>query len=145
MAKKVNPKSPQGSAGDNSKEQRGTSNRKFNGVIKLDVRDSKPDWTPYEQSKAPAGAPNILVILYDDTGLASWSPFGGKINMPTLQKLADTGLRYSQFHTTALCSPTRSTFLTGRNHHVNACASITETSNGFPGANGRLPKECATI
>ena len=117
----------------------------FKGVIKLDVRDSKPDWTPYELKKAPEGAPNVLIVLYDDTGLAAWSPFGGRINMPTLQKLADNGLMYSQWHTTALCSPTRSTFLTGRNHHVNRCASITEATDGFPGAAGRLPAECATI
>ena len=84
-------------------------------------------------------------MLYDDTGLAAWSPFGGGINMPTLQKLADRGLRYSQWHTTALCSPTRSTLLTGRNHHLNGMAAITEGANGFPGANGRVPLECATM
>src|SRR5215510_2497553 len=117
----------------------------FKGTINLDVRDSKPDWTPYEAPKAPAGAPNVLIVLYDDTGLAAWSPFGGRIQMPTLQKLADKGLTYSQWHTTALCSPTRSTFLTGRNHHQNAMACITECSNGFPGASGRLPKECMTV
>ncbi|HEY9229537.1 MAG TPA: arylsulfatase [Gemmatimonadaceae bacterium] len=119
--------------------------KKFKGVIKLDVRDSKPDWSPYMLPTAPKGAPNVLVVLYDDTGLAAWSPFGGRIQMPTLQKLADNGLRYSQWHTTALCSPTRSTFLTGRNHNVNRCASITEATDGFPGAAGRLPAECATI
>jgi len=119
--------------------------RKFNGVIKLDVRDSKPDWKPYELKKAPAGAPNVLIVLFDDTGMAAWSPFGGRINMPTLQRLADNGLMYSQWHTTALCSPTRSCFLTGRNHHVNRFASITEAADGFPGAAGRLPAECATI
>ena len=119
--------------------------KKFGGVIKLDVRDSKPDWGPYELKKAPAGVPNILIVLYDDTGQAAWSPFGGGINMPTLQKLADNGLRYSQWHTTALCSPTRSTFLTGRNHHVNGCARITEATDGYPGSNGRLPAACATI
>ena len=117
----------------------------FKGVIKLDVRDSKPDWTPYELPHPPKGAPNVLIVLYDDTGLAAWSPFGGRINMPTLQKLADNGLMYSQWHTTALCSPTRSTFLTGRNHNVNRCASIMEGTDGFPGAAGRLPAECATI
>jgi len=85
----------------------------FNGTIKLDVRDSKPDWAPYTLKRAPTDAPNILIVLYDDTGLAAWSPFGGRIDMPTLQKLADNGLRYSQWHTTALCSPTRSTFLPG--------------------------------
>ena len=117
----------------------------FKGVIKLDVRDSVPDWGPYELTKAPEGAPNILIVLYDDTGLAAWSPYGGRITMPTLDRLADNGLAYTQWHTTALCSPTRSTFLTGRNHHVNRCAAITEGSNGFPGAAGRLPAECATI
>ncbi|MEJ3404372.1 arylsulfatase [Rathayibacter sp. YIM 133350] len=120
-------------------------NEDFNGVIKLDVRDSVPDWTPYELKRAPEGAPNILVVLYDDTGMAAWSPYGGRINMPTLDRLAQNGLTYTQWHTTALCSPTRSTFLTGRNHHVNRCASIMEGTDGFPGASGRLPAECATI
>src|SRR5262249_22991684 len=112
--------------------------KEFKGTIKLDVRDSKPDWTPYEQPKAPDGAPNVLIVLYDDTGQAAWAPFGGKINMPTLERLASNGLRYSQWHTTALCSPSRSTFLTGRNHHVNGCACITEATTGFPGAMGRI-------
>ena len=117
----------------------------FKGVIKLDVRDSVPDWKPYTPVKAPAGAPNVLFVLYDDTGQAAWSPFGGRINMPTLQKLADNGLMYSQWHTTALCSPTRSTLLTGRNHHLNGCAAITEAATGFPGAHNRIPEQCATI
>lgn len=117
----------------------------FKGVIKLDVRDSKPDWEPYTPKKAPPGSPNILIILYDDTGLAAWSPYGGRINMPTLDKLAAKGLSYSQWHTCALCSPTRSTFLTGRNHHLNGMAAITEAASGFPGAHGRIPPQCATI
>ena len=120
------------------------ANKKFKGVIKLDVRKSKADWGPYELATAPKGSPNVLVVLYDDTGLAAWSPFGGAINMPTLQRLADNGLMYSQWHTTALCSPTRSTFLTGRNHHVNRSACITEASNGFPGAAGRRASHSAT-
>jgi arylsulfatase len=126
-------------------EEKEMPTAKFNGIIKLDVRDSKADWTPYELKRAAGGAPNVLIVLYDDTGQAAWSPYGGRINMPTLQKLADNGLMYSQWHTTALCSPTRSTFLTGRNHHVNRFASIAEASDGFPGAAGRLPAECATI
>jgi arylsulfatase A-like enzyme len=117
----------------------------FKGIIKLDVRDSVPDWEPYLPAKAPEGAPNILFVLFDDTGLAAWSPFGGLINMPTLQKVADQGLMYSQWHTTALCSPTRSTLLTGRNHHLNGMAAITEGANGFPGANGRVPAECTSM
>ena len=120
-------------------------NEDFNGVIQVDVRDSVPDWAPYELKRAPEGAPNVLVVLYDDTGLAAWSPYGGRINMPTMDRLAAGGLTYTQWHTTALCSPTRSTFLTGRNHHVNRCATIMEATDGFPGAAGRLPAECATI
>ena len=117
----------------------------FKGVINLDIRDSIPDWEPYIPVKAPEGAPNVLLVLYDDTGLAAWSPFGGRINMPTLQKLADNGLMYSQWHTTALCSPTRSTLLTGRNHHLNGMSAITEATQGYPGGHGRIPDECATI
>jgi len=121
------------------------SKKPFKGTIKLDVRDSVPDWEPYTPAKAPKDAPNVLFVLYDDTGLAAWSPFGGGINMPTLQKLADNGLMYSQWHTTALCSPTRSTLLTGRNHHLTGNACITEGANGFPGQHARIPAECATV
>jgi arylsulfatase len=117
----------------------------FNGVVALDVRNSKADWTPFTPKKAPSGAPNFLFILYDDTGLAAWSPYGGRINMPTLDKLAANGLTYTQWHTTALCSPTRSTLLTGRNHHLNGMAAITEAADGFPGASGRLPDQTATV
>src|SRR5215468_72989 len=117
----------------------------FKGTIKLDVRDSKEDWGPYLPKKAPAGAPNFLFVLYDDTGLAAWSPYGGRINMPTLDRLAANGLIYTQWHTTALCSPSRSTILTGRNHHMNGMAAITEAASGFPGASGRIPDAAATV
>ncbi len=117
----------------------------FKGKIELNVRDSTPDWGPFTPKKAPEGAPNVLFILYDDTGLASWSPYGGRINMPTLDRLAAEGLTYTQFHTVALCSPTRSTILTGRNHTLNASAAITEGAEGFPGASGRIPPQSATI
>jgi len=117
----------------------------FKGVMKTDIRDSTPDWKPFSSKKAKDGSPNILFILYDDTGLAAWSAFGGGINMPTLDKLAANGLTYSNWHTTALCSPTRSTLLTGRNHHQNGMAAITETASGFPGSNGRIPPSVATI
>src|SRR5262245_5097219 len=119
--------------------------KEFKGVIKLDIRDSKPDWEPFLPPKAPDGAPNVLIILYDDTGQAAWQPYGGAINMPTLQKLADNGLTYTQWHTTALCSPTRSCFLTGRNHHLNAMSCITEGAQGFPGWSGRLPEDCMSV
>ena len=117
----------------------------FKGDVKLDVRDSKADWAPYIRKKAPEGAPNILFILYDDTGLAAWSPYGGRINMPTLDKLAADGLTYTQWHTVALCSPTRSCLNTGRNHNLNGMGSITEGANGFPGYSCQLPEETATM
>ncbi len=122
-----------------------STTKEFKGVIKLDVRDSKADWEPYIRKKAPEGSPNILFILYDDTGLATWSPYGGRVNMPTLDKLAADGLIYTQWHTVALCSPTRSCILTGRNHNLNGMGSITEASNGFPGYSAHLPKETATM
>lgn len=115
----------------------------FNGKIALDIRDSESDWSAFTPKSAPEGAPNILFVLYDDTGLGAWSPYGGRINMPTMDRLAANGLTYTQWHTTALCSPTRSTILTGRNHHLNGMASITETADGYPGSNGRVPKDCA--
>ena len=119
--------------------------KKFKGVVNIDVRDSVPDWTPFREPPAPEGAPNVLLVLYDDTGMAAWSPYGGRINMPTMQKLADNGLTYTQWHTTALCSPTRSCLLTGRNHHQNGFAQIAEGAQGFPGHTGHIPMENATI
>jgi arylsulfatase len=119
--------------------------REFQGEIKLDVRESTPDWGAFLADRAPESAPNVLVVLYDDTGLAAWSPFGGRIEMPTLQKLADNGLIYSQWHTTALCSPTRSTFLTGRNHHSNGFSQIAEGAQGYPGYSSHIPPENGTI
>ncbi len=120
----------------------------FTGTINLDIRDSTPDWAPYLADKAPEGAPNVLIILYDDTGQAAWSPYGGRLNMPTLDRLAANGLTYTQWHTTALCGPTRSCFLTGRTHHQNAFATIAETATGFPGNNTHIPMEnafCAQV
>ncbi len=114
-----------------------------NGEIRLDARDSHANWDDFSPKTASNDtAPNILFILYDDTGLGAWSPYGGKIKMPTLDSLAADGVTYTQWHTTALCSPTRSTIMTGRNHHLNGMASITESADGFPGANGRVPDNC---
>jgi arylsulfatase A-like enzyme len=119
--------------------------KSFDGHIALDVRDSAPDWSPYTSPSAPEGAPNVLIVLYDDTGLAAWEPYGGRIRMPTLQRLADNGLTYTQWHTTSLCSPTRSCFLTGRNHHQTGFACIVEGATGYPGSNAHLPRETGTI
>jgi arylsulfatase len=115
----------------------------FKGVINIDVRDSVPDWEPYAQPKAPDGAPNVLFIVWDDTGFGAFEPFGGPIEVPTMKKLADGGLRYTQFHTTALCSPTRASLLTGRNHTTVGMACICEVTTGFPGSNGHIPFETA--
>jgi arylsulfatase A-like enzyme len=117
----------------------------FKGVVNIDVRDSTPDWAPYEQPKAPEGAPNVLFIIWDDTGFGALEPFGGPIETPTMQRLAEGGLRYTQFHTTALCSPTRASLLTGRNHTTVGMACIAEATTGFPGSNGHIPFETATI
>ncbi len=118
---------------------------RFNGTIDLDIRKSKADWPAFLDATAPQDAPNVLVILYDDTGQAAWSPYGGRINMPTLDRLAKNGLTYTQWHTTAVCSPTRSCFLTGRNHHANGFGSIAEAATGFPGYHGHIPLENGTI
>jgi arylsulfatase A-like enzyme len=118
---------------------------RFNGTIDLDIRKSKADWPSFLGAAAPPDAPNVLVILYDDTGQAAWSPYGGRINMPTLDRLAKNGLTYTQWHTTAVCSPTRSCFLTGRNHHANGFGSIAEAATGFPGYHGHIPLENGTI
>ena len=119
--------------------------REFQGKIELDVRDSVADWDAFIPTKAAPGSPNVLVVLYDDTGQAAWSPYGGRIQMPTMDRLAAGGLTYSQWHTTALCSPTRSTFLTGRNHHLNGFATISESSTGYPGYSSHIPPTNATM
>ncbi len=113
----------------------------FNGVVNVDIRDSVEDWTPYLQPKAPEGAPNVLMIVWDDVGYGAMDVFGGPIETPTMRRIADSGLRYSNFHTTALCSPTRSSMLTGRNATSNNMACITEAAAGFPGFSGRIPFE----
>jgi arylsulfatase A-like enzyme len=94
---------------------------------------------------APPGAPNVLLVLLDDVGFGHAKTFGGPVNTPTLQRLADEGLRYNRFHTTALCSPSRAALLTGRNHHSAHTGTIMELATGFPGYDGRIPKEAACV
>jgi arylsulfatase len=112
-------------------------------LTELDARTVAPP--PPFRVTPPAGAPNVLLILIDDMGFGQSSAFGGPIRMPTLDKLAAGGLRYNQFHTTALCSPTRSALLTGRNHHVGNMGSITETATAFPGQTGQRPNSVAPL
>ncbi|HEX7323493.1 MAG TPA: arylsulfatase [Mycobacterium sp.] len=117
----------------------------FNGKIRLDIRDSEPDWGPFAPPTAPAGAPNVLYIVWDDTGIATWDCFGGLVEMPAMSRIAEAGVRLSQFHTTALCSPTRAALLTGRNPSSVGMATIEEFTDGFPNCSGRIPFETALL
>ena len=113
----------------------------FKGVINVDIRDSVPDWAPFEPPKAPDGAPNVVYIVLDDVGFSAMSSYGGPIETPNIDRIAAEGVRYTQWHTTALCSPTRSCLLTGRNHTRNSMACITEACIGFPNGSGTIPPE----
>ena len=117
----------------------------FKGVVDVDITRSTPDWGPYAQPIAPEGSPNILYIVLDDVGFSAMEPFGGLIETPNINRIADAGLVYTNFHTTALCSPTRSCLLTGRNHTTNSMASITEAAAGFPNSSGHIPFECGNV
>jgi hypothetical protein len=115
----------------------------FKGQIGLSVKDSIPDFPLPVQ--APKGAPNVLLILLDDVGYSASSTFGGPVATPTLERLAQNGLRYTQFHTTSLCSPTRAALITGRNHHSVHTGVITEMATGYPGYDSLMGKETATV
>lgn len=110
---------------------------KHEPITELDARKAK---APVSFSvKAPEGAPNVVVVLIDDIGFGATEPFGGAISTPTFDRLADAGLRFNQFHTTALCSPTRASLLSGRNHHAVNVGSVMEVATAFPGNQGRRP------
>jgi arylsulfatase A-like enzyme len=115
----------------------------FEGKIGRTVKDSTPDFP--KGVEAPAGAPNILLVLTDDVGFGASSTFGGPIPTPNFQRLADSGLRYNKYHTTALCSPTRAALITGRNHHSVASGVITEFATGYPGYNSLVPKSAGSV
>lgn len=115
----------------------------FKGSIGRTWEDSKAWWP--QPIKAPADAPNITYIILDDVGYGWLSSYGGPIDTPNIDKLAANGLLYNNWHTTALCSPTRACLLTGRNHHSVGMAAVTDLATGFPGYNGIMPKEKAAI
>nr|WP_246252455.1 arylsulfatase [Ancylobacter pratisalsi] len=115
----------------------------FGGTINLNAIDSKPYWPA--RVVPPKGAPNVLLIMTDDVGFAAPSTFGGVIPTPALDEIANSGLRYTQFHSTALCSPTRAALITGRNHHSAGFGVISEMSTGFPGYDSIIGKDTATI
>src|SRR5262245_55543532 len=120
-----------------------TPPKPFKGQMGLSVKDSKTDFP--QPVQAPKNAPNILLVLLDDVGFGASSTFGGPINTPTLEQLAKNGVRYNQFHTTALCSPTRAALLTGRNHHTAHTGVIMEAATGFPGYDSVMGKETASV
>jgi arylsulfatase A-like enzyme len=115
----------------------------FTGVAGRTLDASVPDWGIVQDVQPPGGAPNVLVVLIDDAGYGQASTFGGPIATPNLTRLADEGLRYTGLHTAALCSPTRASLLTGRNHHRVGFGSVGELSGPFPGYSGVVPKDCA--
>src|ERR1700679_2818549 len=115
----------------------------FGGVIKDTASDSTPFWPP--RVVPPKGAPNVLLIMTDDQGYGVPGTFGGVIPTPALDRIAASGLRYTEFHSTALCSPTRAALITGRNHHSAGFGVISELSTGYPGYDSVLGPENATI
>jgi len=115
----------------------------YQPITDLDARAAKAP--PRFELKAPERAPNVVIVLIDDIGFGHSGTFGGPINMPTLERLASAGLRYNRFHTTALCSPTRTALLTGRNHHVNNAGAIMELATAFPGNTGVRPNSVAPL
>jgi arylsulfatase A-like enzyme len=115
----------------------------FQGEIGLNAAQSKPAWPA--RVVPPKGAPNILLIMTDDVGFGAPSTFGGVIPTPALDRIAANGLRYTNFHSTALCSPTRAALITGRNHHSEGFGVVSELATGFPGYNSVIPKDGATI
>ncbi|HZN61858.1 MAG TPA: arylsulfatase [Planctomycetota bacterium] len=112
-------------------------------IAEMNVR--KATAPPRFEVKAPKGAPNVVIVLIDDIGFGHSGAFGGPIRMPTLEKLAQGGLRYNRFHTTALCSPSRTALLTGHNHHANNAGAIMELATGFPGNTGNRPRHITTL
>src|SRR6266446_3278200 len=116
---------------------------KFGGEIKESALDSKQWWPP--RIVPPKGAPNILLIMTDDQGYGVAGTFGGVIPTPALDRVAKAGLRYTQFHSTALCSPTRAALITGRNHHSVGSGVISELSTGYPGYDSVMSPEKASI
>jgi arylsulfatase A-like enzyme len=115
----------------------------FGGKIERNVLQSKPYWPP--RVAPPKGAPNVLLIMTDDSGYAVPSTFGGVIPTPALDRIADAGLRYTNFHSTAVCSATRAGLITGRNHHQMGYGTVSETATGFPGYNSIMTKDKATV
>jgi arylsulfatase len=119
--------------------------RGFRGAVTFDASDPDTAFPPIVPLRPPEGAPNVMIVLIDDVGFGASSTFGGPINTPTLERLANNGLRYTRFHTTALCSPTRAALLSGRNHHSVGMGTITELATPAPGYSSVRPNNCAPL
>ncbi len=117
----------------------------WNGRAELDIRDSEPDWTPFLAPTAPEGSPNVLILAWDDLGYATMDLYGGPVQCPNMRRIQEMGVTFSNFHTTALCSPTRASLLTGRNATTNGMATIAEFASGYPGISTRIPNESGFI
>lgn len=115
----------------------------FAGRIGDTLKESAPDFP--KPVEAPAGAPNVLIVILDDVGFGHAGAFGGAVSTPTMDSLAAEGLRFNSFHTTALCSPTRAALLTGRNHHSVGTGVVIEMGTGFPGYTGIVPGSAAAL
>jgi arylsulfatase A-like enzyme len=119
--------------------------RRLVGLTTYDAKNPDTSYPPIVPLRPPEGAPNVLVILLDDAGFGSSSAFGGPVNTPNFERLAAGGLRFTRFHTTALCSPTRQALLTGRNHHSVGMGGITEIATSAPGYSSVRPKDKAPL
>jgi len=115
------------------------------GLVTYDAKDPATKYPPIEPLRPPKGAPNVLVVLIDDVGFGASSAFGGPCDTPNFERLANGGLRYNRFHTTALCAPTRAAMLTGRNHHSVGMGGITEIATSAPGNNSLRPNTKAPL
>ena len=115
------------------------------GLTTYDAKDPDTKYPPIEPLRPPAGAPNVLIVLIDDVGFGASSAFGGPCQTPNFERLAANGLKYNRFHTTALCSPTRSALLTGRNHHSVGMGNIAELATSAPGNNSIWPNTAAPL
>ncbi len=118
---------------------------KFVGLTTYDAKDPNTHYPPIKPLRPPAGAPNVIIFLIDDAGFGSSSAFGGPCHTPNIEKLAANGIKYTRFHTTALCSPTRAALLSGRNHHSVGMGAITEMGTSAPGNSGVRPKDKAAL
>jgi arylsulfatase A-like enzyme len=118
------------------------SGEEFGGVVGRTIAESKPWWP---EPKLAKGAPNVVIVVLDDSGFSHFGCYGSTIETPNIDRLAAAGLRFTGFHTTALCSPSRACLLTGRNHHAVGMRAISNMDTGFPNMRGAIPRSAATL